>query len=201
MQSNKIEKEVIDYEARKKISKEAIRTLLDQIRQGEKNNTPIVFSARDIQNAKEFFSKWKEERIFYKKFPVTIGLVVIFGYLLNTNFFGFLGSIGIVISYLFAFTLFEHSSTKCVYVREIAGDMSSYSIKERERYIEGIKSELWIGNDKCELNYIKVAISTVVLLSLTVAQHFVTTLELHQQLSMFSAISLGVINKIKFFKD
>jgi len=191
----------INYEDRQILSKEAIRSLLNQAVTADKAKTQIIFNVKEIQDAKEYYPFWRKERTFFKRFGFTAVVAGIFGYLLYTNFFGFWGNIGVVVSYLFGLWILSDNATKCRYIEETLGDISFIDAKKRAFFKQGLKSELWGCYGECRFNWVKFAIAGLILIAVTVGEYLAPTFELHKQLSIVGVFAIFIANMLDYFKE
>jgi len=136
------ERVVSQFDNREK-SKVSMGTLLRfsqaKIESGTKGDLPFD----EISTAKEYFLMWKRKKLF-KNNSFIFGAVTFF-----TLIFSFTSKIEYEISMIFMFvswvmfSFLELDKRKIIYIREMIGDMSNLSLKDRDFYLIGLRLELW----------------------------------------------------------
>lgn len=136
------ERVVSQFDNREK-SRVAMGTLLRFAQTKIESGTKGDFPLDEISNAKEYFLMWKRKKPFENNslvFGAVSFLTLLFFFTSQINFEISL----VVISISWALFIFlEMDKSKITYIREMIGDMSNLSSKDRDFYLEGLRAELW----------------------------------------------------------
>jgi len=134
---------VVSHLDNRENSKEAMRSLLRfaqvKLESGVSGGLPLD----EVAKAKEYFYMWKKRKPFENNgliFGTSAFLALIFSF---TSRIGLGWGIGIVLASWGLFAFLEFEKTKRLYIREMIGDMSNFSQKDRLLYLTGLREELW----------------------------------------------------------
>lgn len=199
----------INFEDRQILSKDAIRSLLDQAIRIKKNKTGEELKRSDIQNTKEYYSHWKRERKIYKKIGLSFLFSLAFAWLLYSPEFDLIAKIATLSIFLFWRAASEYVSTKCSYIHEMLGDISFLDKEEekakeedknwRKYYTRGLKVEVFGGTEKCSIKYVETLLAVTLLFGVAVCAALMP--ELKQQAVGIGAMIMFFANQMSFIKE
>ena len=189
----------INFEDRQILSKDAMRSLLDQAIRIKQYKSGEEITRSDVQNAKEYFPHWKKERKIYKKIGLSFLFSLAFAWILYTPEFDLISKLVLFFFFVLWRGTAEYLATKCSYVREILGDTSFLNEEEKQYYSRGLKVEIFNGAEECSFEYLKAFLAIVLLASVI----FIAALipELREQGVGTGAMILFFVNQMSFFKE
>jgi hypothetical protein len=188
-------KQFINYEDRRILAKEAMRALLEQVLNMKAKGTSEQLSVQNIQNAKEYYWKWKKDRTTHKKLGVSLGLGVFFGYLVISNMMGIGVSLFIASVFALLTYLVDSDITKCRYVSSMLGALDFIPNGERQYYINGLKVEIFGGLPKCTISKIRILVGVLLVIAFTILSEILGTNQ-REIFGIFAGITLAITNML-----